>query len=212
MVCFAASGNGKRQTPQIFQKLFEKLMILASRSLLGKRLGGFLERSGGLSACIGTILGVLGSSLGRPHGGFLERLGGFLTRLGAILGVLGRCLGDSGPSWAVIAASWGPLGLSWSLLGPQKVMRGVAGSPRWDATNPRLIATRGSEPWKNSSGVTTEAQGRVRGRENMPTRASRHGGGFSGPVGRSWGALGIMRPVVEHGAVGRSSSTLSSEC
>ena len=167
MVCFAASGNGKRQTPQIFQKLFEKLMILASRSLLGKRLGGFLERSGGLSACIGTILGVLGSPLGRPHGGFLERLGGFLTRLGAILGVLGRCLGDSGPSWAVIAASWGPLGLSWSLLGPQKVMRGVAGSPRWDATNPRLIATRGSEPWKNSSGVTTEAQGRVRGREEI---------------------------------------------
>ena len=162
LVCFAASGSGKRQTPQIFQKIFEKLMIFVSRSLLGKRLGGFLERSGGLSACIGTILGVLGSPLGRLHGGFLERLGGFLTGLGAILGVLGRCLGDSGPSWAVIAASWGPLGLSWSLLGPQKVMRGVAGSPRWDATNPRLIATRGSEPWKNSSGVTTEAQGTVR--------------------------------------------------
>ena len=170
LVCFAASGNGKRQTSQIFQKLFEKLMILASRSLLGKRLGGFLERSGGLSACIGTILGVLGSSLGRPHGGFLERLGGFLTRLGAILGVLGRCFGDSGPSWAVLAASWGPLGPSWGPLGPEKVTReaatsprGAAGHPRGDAGSPRKIQTKGSEPLKNSSGVKTEAQGRGRG-------------------------------------------------
>ena len=48
--------------------------------------------------------------LGRPLGGFLERLGSLLDRLWVILAVLGRCFGDSGPSWAVVAASWGSLG------------------------------------------------------------------------------------------------------
>ena len=116
------------------------------------------------------------SPLGRPLEGFLERLGGFLVRLGAILGVLGRCFGDSRPSWAVLVASWCSLGPSWGRLGPQKVTRQAAGSPRGDARSPRRdagspgkIGTRGSEPFKSSSGVRTEAQGRVRGPENTPT-------------------------------------------
>ena len=135
--------------------------------------------------------------LGRPLEGFLERLGGLLARLGAILGVLRRCFGVSRPSWAVWAASWGSLDPSWGPLAPRKVTRGAAGdprgdagSPRGDATSPRKIATRGSEPLKNSSGVRTEAQGRVRGPENTPIRASRHGGGYpqreARGHGRAW--------------------------
>ena len=175
-------------------------MILASRGPLGTPLGGFLERLGGLLV-LGVILGVLGrcfadsgpswavlaaswGPLGRPLGGLLARPGGLLGRLGAILGVLRRCFGLSRPSWAVWAASWGSLDPSWGPLAPRKVTRGAAGdprgdagSPRGDATSPRKIGTRGSEPLKNSSGVRTEAQGRVRGPENTPIRASRHGGG-----------------------------------
>ena len=123
-------GKRKMRKPPNLSKTIEKSMILASRG-----------------------------PLGRPLGGFLERLGGLLARLGAILGVLGRCFGDSGPSWAVLAASWGPLGPSWGPLGPEKVTREAARSPRGDAGSPRKIATRGSEPLKDSSGVRIEAQG-----------------------------------------------------
>ena len=118
--------------------------------------------------------------LGTPIGGFLERLGGLLARLGAILGVLERCFGVSRPSWAILAASWGSLGPSWGPLRPRKVKRGAATSPRGNAPRRGRIGTRGSEPLNDSSGVRTEAQGRVRGLQKTPIRASRHGGGLIG--------------------------------
>ena len=149
-------GKQKTRTPQNLPKNIEKYMTLASRG-----------------------------PLGTPLGGFLERLGGLLARLGVILSILGRFFDDSGPSWTVLVASWGSLGPSWGPLGPQKVTRQAAGSPRGaapdprgDAGSPRKIGTRGSEPLNDSSGVRTEAQGRVRGPENTPIRASRHGGGY----------------------------------
>ena len=49
--------------------------------------------------------------LGRLLGGFLGRLGGFLCRLEAILGVLERSWSDSGLFWAISGAFWGHLGL-----------------------------------------------------------------------------------------------------
>ena len=69
------------------------------------------------------------SPLGRPLGGLLGRLGGLLGRLGVIFGVLERSLGVLGPSWAVLGASWGPLGPSWAPLGPEKVTREDATGP-----------------------------------------------------------------------------------
>ena len=105
----------------------------------------------------------------RPLGGLLERLGGFLGRLGPILGVLERSLGVSGASWPVLTASWAPLGPSWGPLGPEKVTREDAGSPRAHAGSPRRFCNLGSGPLNDSSGVRTEAQGRVRGPEDTPT-------------------------------------------
>ena len=72
----------------------------------------------------------------------------------------------------------GPLGPSWGPLGPERVTREDAGSPRAHAGSPRRFCNLGSGPLNDSSGLRTEAQGRVRGPENTPIRASRHGGGY----------------------------------
>ena len=87
-----------------------------------------------------------------------------------------------GPSWSRLGAD---LARFKPVLGPEKPRdkprrspEGLRGAPG-NAGSPRKIQTKGSEPFKNSSKVKTEAQGRGRGPENTPIRASRHGGGYA---------------------------------
>ena len=55
----------------------------------------------------------------------------------------------------------GLFGASWGLLGPspQKVAREAAGVPRGNGTSPDGFGNLGSGPFKESSGLRTEAQG-----------------------------------------------------
>ena len=146
--------------------------------LLGALLGaswGFLEAScapGGFSERKARIFGSWSPS-GGPLGAVLGRLGRLLGRLGALLGRLGAPLEASWAVWGrILGVLWRSLvvsGPSWAVLGPEKVTRQDAPRPRGHATRPGRFCNFGSGPLNDSSGVRTEAQGRVRGPEDTPT-------------------------------------------